>query len=58
MNTSASIQLASSFVRVHDLLQSLHSTLPGRLGVFAQLGKQLGAMGTKMVIFKREHAFT
>jgi hypothetical protein len=26
-----SIQLASSFVRVHDVLGSLHSPLPGRL---------------------------
>ena len=58
MKTLASRKLVSSFVRVHDLLQSLHSKLPGRLVVGAQLGKQIGAMGTKIVILKREHAFT
>jgi hypothetical protein len=58
MNTLTSIQLASSFVRVHYLLQSLQSTLLGRLVVGAQLGKQIGMIGTKIVILKREHAFT
>ena len=51
-------KFASSFVRIQDLLQSLHSKLPCRLVVGAQLGKQIGAMGTKIVILKREHAFT
>ena len=43
---------------INYLLQSLHSKLPGRLVVGAQLGKQIGAIGTKIVILKREHAFT
>lgn len=58
MKTLASRKLASRFVRVHDLLQSLPSTLPGCLVVGTRLSQQIGVIGPKIVILKSKHAFT
>jgi hypothetical protein len=54
----ASRKRVSRFVRVNDLLSPLQSPLSGCLVARAWSGKQIGAIGTKKMIFKREHMFT